>query len=82
MKEEFDFGVDVGLLTIVEELGTVASLEEECLAQSDIMEAGFELLDFGDCNEWWETLEFGKGFVNGGSVPVLNVLLYGFCSPS
>ena len=82
LQEQLDFSFDHALLAVVEELCTVAALEQEGVSQSDISQAVLQLDDFVRCDKWRESLQLldrlGKPFL----VFVSHLLLDWFACPA
>ena len=81
LQKQLDLGLDHILLAIAEELGAIATLQEEGLALSDIAKVFAETDDLVGEDEGREVLELVNRFFKGGLVWVVGALLDGLGSP-
>ena len=75
LQQQLDLGLDDALAAVVEELGAVASLQQEGLALGDIPQVLLELVDLVGVDNGRELLQLGRGLAQCLEIWVLGALL-------
>lgn len=77
LKQQLDLGLDGSLLTVVEELGAVASLEQKGISLGDLAQVSFQGVDLIGVNQRRHPRKLLSGLLELGGVGIGGRLLDG-----